>query len=389
MRYDDFASQLQKELPTWVSAGLVTAEQSEALSLRYGAGSGAERRRSKAAQAIAVIGAVAAGLGVILFFAANWDAISRPARVLVLLAALLGSYAAGWRLLGRRPIVGHALILLGAIAFGAGIFLVGQMYHVQAHDPLAFAVWTAGVAPLAWILRSRLLATLTVLTLGGWIVYEGVAIAADSPDDSTWLGIPLALMLYGAALYGTGTAVRDVLSWASGPMRGVGYVLTAASTFVLTFGAAHEEVHGDEPAGSMQLLIAAVAVAALGGAAALLLTRRRAAGRELLAIVAVIGTAVVTAVAPASPVAMAVLFNVLLAGLALGAVVVGYREDELWLATSGLVAVTIHVFARFVDFSWGFLPRSTGFIAAGLLLIALALVLERSRSQLAARMATR
>jgi uncharacterized membrane protein len=139
----------------------------------------------------------------------------------------------------------------------------------------------------------------------------------------------------------------------------------------------------------MQLLIAAVAVAALGGAAALLLTRRRAAGWELLAIFAVTATAVVTAFAPASPVAMAVLFNLLLAGLALGAVVVGYREDELWLATSGLVAVTIHVFARFVDFSWGFLPRSTGFIAAGLLLIALAFVLERSRSQLAARMATR
>ena len=48
MRYDDFASHLQKELPAWVSSGLVTVEQSEALSLRYGAGSGAEQRRSRA-----------------------------------------------------------------------------------------------------------------------------------------------------------------------------------------------------------------------------------------------------------------------------------------------------------------------------------------------------
>jgi uncharacterized membrane protein len=86
---------------------------------------------------------------------------------------------------------------------------------------------------------------------------------------------------------------------------------------------------------------------------------------------------------------MAMLFNALLAGLAFGAVVLGYREDELWLATSGLVVVTIDVFARFVDFSWGFLPRSTGFLAAGVLLIGLAFVLERSRSQLASRMATR
>jgi uncharacterized membrane protein len=388
MRYDDFASQLQKELPAWVSTGLVSVEQSEALSLRYGAGSGAEWRRSKAVQAIAVLGAVAAGLGVILFFASNWDAIERPVRVVLLLAALLGSYAAGWKLLERRPLVGHALILLGAIAFGAGIFLVGQMYHVQAHDPLAFAFWTAGVAPLAWVLRSRLLATLAVLTLGGWIVYEGVAIAIDSPHDSTWLGIPLALMLYGAALYGAGTAVREALTWASGPMRGIGYASTAVSVFALTFGAL-EDVHGEELGASMSVLIAAMAVAALGGAAALLLTRRRAAGWELLAIVAVTALALATTFAPASPVAMAILFNLLLAGLALGAVVVGYREDELWLATSGLVVVTIQIFARFVDFSWGFLPRSTGFLAAGLLLIGLAFVLERSRSRLASRMATR
>jgi uncharacterized membrane protein len=70
-------------------------------------------------------------------------------------------------------------------------------------------------------------------------------------------------------------------------------------------------------------------------------------------------------------------------------VVVGYREDELWLATSGLAVVAIDVFARFLDLSWGLLPRSTAFLGAGLLLIALAFVLERGRSRLAAGMAAR
>src|SRR5215210_7398164 len=102
MRYDDFAAQLQKELPNWVDGGLVTADQADALSSGYSIRAGADRRRSRAVQAIAVIGAIAAGLGMILFFAANWDAISRPARVLVLLAQLVGSYAAGWLTLERR-----------------------------------------------------------------------------------------------------------------------------------------------------------------------------------------------------------------------------------------------------------------------------------------------
>jgi uncharacterized membrane protein len=392
MRYEDFAAQLQKELPAWVGAGLVTAEQSEALGRRYGAGSGAERRRSRAVQAIAAIGAIAAGLGVILFFAANWDAISRPTRVLVLLAALVGSYAAGSLTLERRPLVGHALLLVGGIAFGAGIFLVGQMYHVQAHDPLAFALWSAGVAPLAWILRSRALATLSLLTLASWIVYEAVDLLENSPYDTILLALPLTLMLYGIALYGLGTTGASV-RWASGPMRGVGYALAAAGTFVLTFAALHREVQGDngvELGAGMTRMVVSLAILALAGGASILLTRGRgSAGWELLAVLAVAIFGLVTVFAPPSPVAAAVVFNLLLVALALGAVVVGYLEDELWLATSGLAVVTVDVFARFVDLSWGLLSRSTAFLGAGLLLLGLAFALERGRSKLASRMAVR
>jgi len=388
MRYEDFGAQLQKELPGWVAAGLVTPDQADALSSRYEIGTGAERRRSRAVQAIAVIGAVAAGLGVILFFAANWDAISRAVRVLVLLAALFGSYAAGWLTIARRPLVGHALLFLGAIVFGAGIFLIGQMYHVQAHDPLAFALWSAGVAPLAWILRSRPLATLTLLTVGSWIVYEAVELLEGIPDDTILLAVPLALMLYGAALYGLGTAAGASLRWASGPMRGAGYALAAAGAFVLTFGALHDEVEGEDIGGRMTPIIVVLAILALVGAASLLVARGRASATwELLAVLAVAILGLVTALAPAAPVATTVLFNLLLVALALGAVIVGYLEDELWVATSGLAVVTVDVFARFVDLSWGLLSRSTAFLGAGLLLIGLAFALERSRSKLAARMA--
>jgi uncharacterized membrane protein len=390
MRYDDFASQLQKELPDWVGDGLVSVEQSEALSLRYGAGSGAERRRSRAVQAIALIGAIAAGVGVILFFAANWDAIARPARVVLLLVALIGSYAAGSLMLERRPLVGHALVVLGAIVFGAGIFLVGQMFHVQAHDPLAFALWSAGVAPLAWTMRSRALATLTLLTLGAWIVYESVDVLDNSPYDTVLLGVPLALMLYGLALYAGGTSLGAALSWASGPMRGLGYALASAGMFVLTFDALHEEVAGDELGPTMTRLVVVLGVLALAGAASMALSRGRAsAGWELVALLAAGTLGLLTALHPATPVTATILFNLLFAAFALGAVVVGYREDELWLATSGLAVVTIDVFARFVDLSWGLLPRSAAFLAAGLLLIGLALVLERGRSRLVTRMAAR
>jgi uncharacterized membrane protein len=106
-------------------------------------------------------------------------------------------------------------------------------------------------------------------------------------------------------------------------------------------------------------------------------------------VLAVAVSGLLVAFIPPSPLAAAVLFNVLLAGLALGAVVVGYLEDELWLATAGLAVVTVDVFARFVDLSWGLLSRSTAFLGAGLLLLGLAFALERGRSKLASRMAVR
>ena len=81
-----------------------------------------------------------------------------------------------------------------------------------------------------------------------------------------------------------------------------------------------------------------------------------------------------------------VLFNVLLVALALGAVVVGYANDETWLVNLGLVFVGVEIFARYVDFFWEILPRSLVFVGAGILLLLLAFALERQRSRLVERM---
>src|SRR5688500_14766401 len=77
MRY----GHLSRRLHAWVEAGLISEEQADAI--RGHEESAAHReRRGFAIQTLAYVGAIVAGLGVILFFAANWDAIPRPTRVL-------------------------------------------------------------------------------------------------------------------------------------------------------------------------------------------------------------------------------------------------------------------------------------------------------------------
>src|SRR5829696_8593696 len=133
-----FPGRLSRESETWVAEGIVTAEQAAAIRARYG--DPAEERRGSATTALAVIGGLTLGVGVIGFVAANWDGMSHGARLALLTLAVGGSYAAGFHFRDRtrsRPRVGEALYLLGVLLFGASLFLVGQMYNVQAHDPLA------------------------------------------------------------------------------------------------------------------------------------------------------------------------------------------------------------------------------------------------------------
>jgi uncharacterized membrane protein len=380
MRYTD------ADLDTWVREGIVSRDQAAAIRRRHATGESA-RRRSRVVSTLAVIGAVVGGLGVILFFAANWDEIPRPTRVALLLATMLGAYAGAYVLRQHRPAVAQALLLLGAIGFGANLFLVGQMYHVQAHDPLAFLVWTAAVVPVGLVTRARPVAALGILTFGGWMVYE---LLAGGDEYDVYEYVPVVAAFYGTALFAWGRVLRDEVF--SGLMRGFGFVFAALGAFVFTFSGAVEQLD-DDGAGlgtAVKLTFAGLVVASLAGSALLALRRPTStAVYEAGALAALVALELAAILVPehGDAIAYPILFNVVFALVAVGAVVVGYLNDEAWLVNGGIALVAIDIFARYVDVFWDLLPRSLGFLGAGLLLLGLALVLERQRGRLVRGMA--
>jgi uncharacterized membrane protein len=384
MRYKE----LDRALTAWVAEGLLFEPQAEAIRRREQ--QAAHRgRRDAAIQTLAWVGALVAGLGVILFFAANWDAIPRPTRVVALLAAIAGAYGGGYMLreLRGRAHLGEALLLLGAIAFGASLFLVGQMYHVQAHDPLAFLIWSAAVVPTAAVVRSRWLATLGLVTLAAWSVWEAV----EAADDEAIGSALVVLTLFGGALYGLGTGLAERVGAAfSGPMRVLGAVLLPAGVFVFTFQGFFDVLNDREALTAREeLALALLALGIVGGAAALFLDRARQTGRwEALVLLAAGAVVLAPVLFPPEDDALvpALAANVVMAALALGAVLVGYANEEGWLVNLGIALVGIDVFARYFDFFWDLLPRSLVFLGAGFVLLALAWGLERQRSRLRARM---
>jgi uncharacterized membrane protein len=359
-----------------------------------------EERGARMVAVLAIIGALVAGFGVILFFASNWNEIARPLRVAILLAGEVALFGAGFYLRevrGAYPQVGHALIFLGTLLFGASLFLVGQMYHVQAHDPLGFLIWSVAALLVAIVIRSGPLIALAILSFIAWLVHELIALEELTEVDAALVG-PTLFVLVGTALYGFGTGASRWLESvrATRPMRMLGFATLALGTFALTFRIVHEqEIDRAAAPGAVKLLLWSLAAAAFAGAAALMLrvNTRRTTIPEALVLAATSVLALLAVFAPEfepeaggdEPTLYPVLFNAALAVLALGAIVAGLTNDEVWLANAGVAWVAIDVVARFLDPEWSMLQRATVFVAVGALAIAAAFALERRRALIVVR----
>ncbi len=392
-----FVERLGREVAGWVADGLITAEQASAVRARYeGAGTVDAEARGRAASALAVIGAIAVGIGVIAFLAANWEEMSHGLRLVLITAAVGGSYAAGFQLrerTGRLPRVGEALYLLGVLLFGAALFLVGQMYHVEAHDPLALLIWAAAAAAVALVVGSRVISWAALLIFTGWIGFEAGTALESSGEDAT--GLAVLAVFYGGALYGVGTVALERIrarwltetAFAFGG-RVLGLLLAAAGLFVFTFSEGADELReaGRSLDGSLQVALLVVSALALASAVALALSTRPSARYESGAFALAVAVLLVGVLAGGSGNLYAVVFNVLFAAMALGTIYAGYLSDEPWLVNFGVVLVAIDITARYFDVFWSALPRSAGLIGAGLLILAIAYLLERQRKRLLARM---
>lgn len=150
--------------------------------------------RTAVTNAVVIIGALLISAGIFSFIAANWQALGSSAKILVILSSLLASYSIGWVLHARgRHITGHALILLGAVIFGAGIFLIGQIFHLRANWPDGFIIWMIGILPLAVMIKSLPIFSLSGIV--GAVALFGHPLATFSPGHLDYLPVSTALLL--------------------------------------------------------------------------------------------------------------------------------------------------------------------------------------------------
>ena len=396
-----FLAQLRQETKAWERDGTITTEQAEAILSRYPDDSslGAVRRRNSLVVGVSVLGAVLVGLGIITFFAANWDDISRSVRLGMLVAGVIISYGAGfllWQRLGYTA-VGLALVLLGCIIFGAGVHLIGQIYNVPVDHPNLTAFWFLGVAPLAYVARSRPITALALVLflvavafrLNYWDQFEGTVGAVGS--------IALYVSL-GLALYGIGRAKEQCPGWEEmgSVFRAVGVVVAFGALYLLTFLDLHEESDAlQSPAYRYWILTyagAVVAVAALAWSA----WRSRLSSKEEVSDYVEIGAAVLLLASShlvvhfhgADAAIFTILFNVLFALLALGMLVHGYQRESESRVNLSMALIGLYLISRYFEYSLELLDGSLVFVGAGVILLVGGFLLERGRRRMLTAMRT-
>jgi uncharacterized membrane protein len=113
---------------------------------------------------IVTTGAILIGVGIFSFIAANWQVMTKVAKILIIVIAMISSYTGGWFLREKWNYkkTGEALLLLGAIIYGAGIFLIAQMFHIRENWPDGFILWMIGNIVMAFAVESFSLFYLTI-----------------------------------------------------------------------------------------------------------------------------------------------------------------------------------------------------------------------------------
>jgi uncharacterized membrane protein len=376
----------------WIENGTITQPQADTMLADLTAYK-AERGSNKFVAAISTIGALSTGIGAILFVAANWAAMSNGLRVLLLLAATLGSYYVGYVFQYERrnfPRVGASLIFLGALLFGATVFLVAQIYNVNANSHALVLIWLAGVLPFVYAFASPAIAGLVVLLFYGWIglfVFKGLEFDRASGD---FYQLPVLYLSTSVLMFGIGALhyLSDRLKNVARVYRLSGIKLAMVTLFFLSFRFYTE--FGAKLVSSEQFTLGFVLCSIL----ALLLSavgvffnpaRSDTSTLENGVGFSMVAAALVVFFYPAATGFYAMLFNLVLAGLILTLLYVGYRREDMELINTGMLWLAVLVVVRYFDFFWLLLPRSIFFLIGGLILVFGGMMLERKRREIRAQ----
>ena len=396
-----FLEHLPDEVNYWQGRGIIAQEQGRAIIDSYEMPDTARAAHGRLVTILAILGSVLVGLGVILFFASNWQEISREVKLALMLVTVPTAYGIGYWLRYFRGYqrVGTATLFLAGIVYGAAIHLVAQAYNIPVNHPNLFLFWFLGVIPLAYVTRSEFILVLGIGLFLGAVGFR-LPVWLEDTELIPFRVFPLYLVL-GLMLWALGKAQsRFQLTGVYSRAYEVLGILTAfAALYLLTFRFWWEELFGRPiTTGAVTnefwlMLYIAAALVVIAFVFALAVRQRQRLSLHTLpyegvAALLLLATAYLVVFLPfiGGDLLYPLLFNFLFLVGIVGLVFLGYFRGQELFINLALIFFTVDVVTRYFEYSFELLDRSTVFIVAGIILLLGGFLLERGRRQVVNRL---
>ncbi|MBD2136161.1 DUF2157 domain-containing protein [Anabaena sp. FACHB-1237] len=199
MIFNNFHRKLRQEAQLWRDEGIINSSQYEHIANRYQFNKLEESTGDSFSMIAILVGGILLVLGVITLVSANWQGWSREVKFILLMSLFLSTAITGF-LTWREPklalaqgkknqegkrFLGEALLILSALILGATLFLMGQIFNINASGSELFLAWGFGVLVMAYSLALNSLGIMAIILIqiGYWL---GLDDLWSSPDNLTW-----------------------------------------------------------------------------------------------------------------------------------------------------------------------------------------------------------
>ncbi len=147
---------LLSELDVLEREGTLDAATGESVRARYERRLAALPARMNLPAMLGALSALLVGLGVVLVISFNWDKIGKAGKTGIAFGVLLAAQGFGLVALTRAKGAGRreGAALLWAIAFGAVVFFIGQIFQLPSNARMFVALWSASTLAIAYLFGS-------------------------------------------------------------------------------------------------------------------------------------------------------------------------------------------------------------------------------------------
>ena len=243
----DPSKSLRDQLRRWLQAELIDADVAEAIQRWEDSQLNQSKHSSVRHLTVPIrlsilLGSLLLAAGLLLSVSAHWDQMPPLWRVSLLLFIVIALHAGGAWFSERFQLMALGLHAVGTVAFGAGVFLCAQIFHLDVLWSFRWGLllWSFGAAAGWMLLRQWPQLALLSLLLPGWIsALIIVEVDRFSSSEADWAVVPMAAgALLTALTYFTATdrtpltPARSVLMW----MGGLALVPAAVTWAVVATG---------------------------------------------------------------------------------------------------------------------------------------------------------